>query len=48
MVSSPTVVYENEEEETDVEPPDIMGVVENKMSLIIYGEGGALNPSPDS
>ncbi|XP_050526779.1 uncharacterized protein LOC126897310 isoform X3 [Daktulosphaira vitifoliae] len=48
MISSPTVVYENEEDETDIEPPDIMGVIESRMSLIIYGEGGALNPSPNS
>ncbi|XP_050429288.1 uncharacterized protein LOC126838695 isoform X2 [Adelges cooleyi] len=49
MVSSPTAtVVETEEEDLEAEQPDLMGVIESRMSLIIYGEGGPLDPSPDS
>jgi len=51
MLSMPTVKHDTTSEEA-VEnshvPIDLMGVIEQKLSTIIYGDGSPLNPSPDS
>jgi len=47
----PTVKHDTSSEEgveNSVVPVDLMGVIEQKLSTIIYGDGSPLNPSPDS
>lgn len=53
MLSLPTAKQDAPVEETvlDENPPEIVdnfGLIEQKMSSIIYGNGDPLNPSPDS
>lgn len=51
MLSMPTVKHDTSSEEgveNSVVPVDLMGVIEQKLSTIIYGDGSPLNPSPDS
>lgn len=50
MLSLPTVKYDAEDTD-DLNPPDpinLMGIIEQRMSTVIYGNGDPLNPSPDS
>ena len=54
MLSMPTIKQDTvaqetaTEDETLLEPIDLMGVIEQKLSKIIYGDGTPLNPSPNS
>ncbi|XP_015370133.1 PREDICTED: uncharacterized protein LOC107166108 [Diuraphis noxia] len=51
MLSMPTVKHDTSSEEEVENTPvstDLMGVIEQKLSTIIYGDGSPLNPSPDS
>lgn len=51
MLSMPTVKHDTSSEEgveNSTVPIDLMGVIEQKLSTIIYGDGSPLNPSPDS
>lgn len=54
MLSMPTVKQDPAaqeaitEDENLPEPIDLMGVIEQKLSTIIYGNGTPLNPSPNS
>jgi len=55
MLSMPTIKQDTAaqeavqtEDENQPEPIDLMGVIEQKLSAIIYGEGTPLCPSPNS
>ncbi|XP_015368919.1 PREDICTED: uncharacterized protein LOC107165271 [Diuraphis noxia] len=53
MLSMPTIKQDTtqepaKEDENLPEPIDLMGVIEQKLSKIIYGNGTPLNPSPNS
>jgi len=52
MLSLPKTKIDSDEVVTDddisTESIDMMGVIEQKVSLIIYGNGDPLNPSPNS
>jgi hypothetical protein len=54
MLSMPVFEKEDVFEETEIDndiPPDLTeytGIVEQRLSTIIYGNGNPLNPSPDS
>ncbi|XP_060842938.1 uncharacterized protein LOC132923123 isoform X2 [Rhopalosiphum padi] len=54
MLSMPIIKHEIDaqevgtEDENTSEPIDLMGVIEQKLSTIIYGDGTPLNPSPSS
>jgi len=51
MLSMPTVKHDTSSEEGVENSPvsiDLMGVIEQKLSKIIYGNGTPVNPSPNS
>lgn len=54
MLSMPIIKHDTAaqevvtEEENTSEPIDLMGVIEQKLSTIIYGDGTPLSPSPNS
>lgn len=55
MLSMPIVKNEDAvsegtavDNETPPDPAEHMGIVEQRLSTIIYGNGNPLNPSPDS
>ncbi|XP_025204110.1 thioredoxin domain-containing protein 3-like [Melanaphis sacchari] len=54
MLSMPTIKHDTvtqeigTEDENVSEPIDLMGVIENKLSTIVYGDGTPLSPSPNS
>jgi len=54
MLSMPTIKQDTAaqeavtEDENLPEPIDLMGVIEQKLSTIIYGDGTPLCPSPNS
>jgi len=48
MLSMPTAKHDTTNEEAAENVPDLMGVIELKLSKIIYGDGSPLNPSPNS
>jgi len=49
MLSMPTVKRDStDEDENPSKSLELMGVIEQRLSTIIYGDGSPLHPSPDS